>query len=372
MTALTTALAACGGSDSSSSDPQQVIDNATMQGIESGNLDLSLKVNAEGKEGGNVDVSLSGPFQSEGAGKIPKLDLTLGVNGSMGEETIDFEGGLVLLPDRAFINYKGDEYEVDPTNFSFVKSAIEQAQQAGGEEGESADTTACQEAAGELEIGDFLDNLTNEGSAEVDGTTTTHISGDLNVDGAIDSLSKLSEDPACSSPLAAAGSLPSGSQLEEAKSQISDALKSAHVDVYGGEDDIVREISAELSIEPPAGSGEGPEKADVSFDLKIGGVNEEQKIETPSSTKPLSNLFMELGVNPLELLQQGGSGGLGDLEGLLNGLGESSGGGSGGGGAAGSVPGLPSADPQAQQEYLKCLGKATTPTDLQHCAELVK
>ena len=49
-------------------------------------------------------------------------------------EDIDFDGGLTLLTDRAFVEYKGTEYEVDPTTFGFLKSAFEQAQQQGGAE----------------------------------------------------------------------------------------------------------------------------------------------------------------------------------------------------------------------------------------------
>ena len=147
-----TALAACGGSDSSSEDPQKVIDNATLEGVESGNLDLSLHVKSEGKEGGNVDVSLSGPFQSGGK-NLPQLAMTASAKGSAKGEDIDFEGGLTLLSDRAYVNYKGTEYEVDPTTFGFVKSGFEQAQQQGGSEANPADVTACQEAATGLKVG---------------------------------------------------------------------------------------------------------------------------------------------------------------------------------------------------------------------------
>ena len=49
-------------------------------------------------------------------------------------ENIDFEGGLTLLTDSAFVDYEGTEYEVDPTTFGFVKSALEQAQQQEGSE----------------------------------------------------------------------------------------------------------------------------------------------------------------------------------------------------------------------------------------------
>jgi hypothetical protein len=362
LAVLTTAFAACGGgSDKSSEDPQKVIDSATLEGVKSGNVDLSLGIKSEGKEGGNVDVALSGPFQSEGK-DLPQLALTASAKGSAKGEDIDFEGGLTLLSDRAFVNYEGTEYEVDPTTFGFVKSGFEQAQQQGGsEESNPADVTACQEAATGLKVGDFVDNLTNDGSADVDGTSATKISGDLNVGGAIDAIIKLTENPACSSQLEAAGPLPIG-ELEKAKGELTSAVKKAHVDVYVGDDDIIRELAAEMTIEPKDAAGE---KVEVDFTLKLSGVNEEQDIAAPSGAQPLEKLFLKLGVNPIELLEGASSGeGLGNLlEGVTGGGSSSGGGSSGSGGLSGGGN---------QQAYLECLKGAETPADLQHCASMVQ
>ena len=96
LAVLTTAFAACGGSDKSSEDPQTVIDNATLKGVTSGNIDLSLGIKAKGDEGGNIDVSLSGPFQSGAKGNLPQLAMTASAKGSAKGENIDFEGGLTL------------------------------------------------------------------------------------------------------------------------------------------------------------------------------------------------------------------------------------------------------------------------------------
>jgi hypothetical protein len=363
LTALATVFAACGSSDSSSEDPQQVIDNATLEGVESGNLDVSLGIVAEGEEGGDIDVSLSGPFQSESTKDLPQLALTASAKGSVEGEDVDFEGGLTLLSDRAFVNYEGTEYEVDPTTFGFVKSGFEQAQQQGGSEGNPADVTACQEAATGLEVGDFVDDLANDGSADVGGTSTTKLSGDLNTGGAIDAIIKLAEDPACSAQLEAAGPLPIG-ELEEAKGELTSAVKKAHVEVYVGDDDIIRKIAAELTIEPEGTSGE---KVEVDFELALSGVNEDQDISAPADAKPLEGLFQKLGVNPIELLEGASSGeGLGNLLESVTGAEPSSGGGSSSGGSesAGGASG--------QQAYLECLKGAETPADLQKCASMIQ
>jgi hypothetical protein len=366
LTALTALLAACGGSssDKSSDDPQQVLDTATLEGVTSGTLDLAVGVSSDGKEGGDVDVKLSGPFQSGGK-DLPQLAMTASAEGTAEGDDIDFEGGLTLLTDRAFVNYEGTEYEVDPTTFGFVKSAFEQAQSQGSE-GNSADVNACQEAATGLNIADFVENAKNEGSADVDGTETTKVSGDLDIGAAIDALIKLTENPACSKQLEAAGPLPIA-ELEEAKDELTSAVKKAHVDVYVGDDDIVRQLAAEATIEP---KDAGEEKVELDFQLSLGAVNEEQDISAPSGAKPLEGLFKKLDVNPIELLEGASSGeGLGDLlEGLTEGIGGDSGGGDsssgGSGGGSGSGGG--------QQAYLECLKGAETPADLQQCASMIQ
>ena len=321
LVATSIALAACGGGgDKSSESPQTVLDEATLQGIESGDVDLSLGVKAQGPEGGNLNVSLSGPFQGEGKGSLPQLDMTAKAKGNFNGKNIDFDGGLVLLPNTAFVNYEGTEYEVDPTTFSFVESTLAQAQREGGAETGSDGVAACQEEFGRLKVADFLENGTNEGSADVGGTSTTKVSGDLDVSGAIDSVLEVVESRACRVQLAAAGPLPSKSEVDKAKSQVAGAVKSAHVDVYVGDDDIVRQISAQLQIEPQNG-GSGPKSVEIELDLKLTEVNEEQTISAPGNAKPLSKLFLKLGINPIELLGllQGEEGGesLGELfEGL--------------------------------------------------------
>ncbi|HVC07395.1 MAG TPA: hypothetical protein VND98_07425 [Solirubrobacterales bacterium] len=383
LLALATVLAACGSSSGSSSEnPQKVVNEATLKGVKSGNLDLTLGVKVEGKEGGNVNVSLSGPFQSQGKGQPPELDLSAKVNGSVKGKPVNFEGGLTLLAEKAYVDYKGTEYEVEPTTFNYVKTTIEQDQQKNGAQSKSAGSTACQEAASDLKVGSFIEQLKNEGSTEVAGTGTTHVSGALDIAGAIGALLKLSENPACHSVLGASGQVPSAAALEKAKGQVESAVKAAHVDLYVGSDHILRKITGELEIEPPNRSS-GPKKVALTFDLSLSGVNESQTISAPSGAKSLNELFQKLGVNPIELL--GAVSGKGGLSGLTKGLGGGSSSGLGsilnglsasGGGSSSSGASPPSGGVSAaggsQQAYMKCLQGASTPADLQKCAALLK
>jgi len=351
------ALVAC-GDEGGGGDPRTVINEATLRGIESGSLDLTLAVQAEGSEGGDIDASLSGPFQAgEGRKDLPEIDLTLDLASSVGGEEIDFEGGLVLLQNSAYVNYQGTDYEVDPGTFSFIEPLI--APQ--GKKGEAARTIACQEAAAGLKVSDFVDNLRDGGEADVDGTSTTKVSGDLDVAAAIDALLELSEDPACGAQLGASGQLPSKGELEKAKKEVKRGVQDATIDVYVGDDDIVRQISADLQLEAPKDSKEGPRSVDVEFELKLTGVNEEQEIAAPEGAKPLNDLFVKLRVNPLELFgilqNEGGAGVLANLLGKIAAdVGGSEEGKKGGG--------------SSQQAYLKCLQEVSSAVDLQKCLNL--
>jgi hypothetical protein len=362
---VATGLVACGGGGGSD-DPQTIVNEATLQGIESGNLDLSLGLDIKGESGGHVDVSLSGPFQKEDEEELPELDLSAKAKGSVGGEDIDFEGALTLLPNKAFVEYSGTEYEVDSTTLNFVKSAIQKQTNKQGASGEGE--SGCQETIAGLEIGDFIENLKDEGSADVGGTSTTKVSGDLDAPGAIEALMEVIEDPACSEQLSGAGPLPSGAALEKAKRQVEEALKEAHMVLYVGDDHIVRRLTATATVEPSKGSARksGAESIKLEFDMTLTGVNEGQTIAAPQHAKPLSDLFLKLGVNPLELA--GALSGENGLEGLLEGLnGASSGGGGGssGEGSGGSGGG-------GQQAYLNCIKEAQTPVDIQKCTGLLQ
>ena len=366
--ALVALLSACGGGGSSQ-DPQKVIEDATFEGLESGDIGLTLNVDAQGQHGGEVKVDLSGPFQSTGKKSLPELAMEASAKGEAEGEKIDFEGGITLLNDRAYVGYKGKQYEVDPTTFSFMKAAIEEGEQEGEKESAGGDATACQKAATSLDLSEFVDNLESEGSEEVEGVKTSKLSGDLDPKGAVDALIKLTETPACASEMEAAGPLPLN-QLKAQEGKLTGAIKKAHVEIYVGESDhIPRKVATEFTIEPK-GSGE---KVEVEFEFTLGKVNEKQTIKAPANAEPLQGLFGALGINPNEILNlmQGGGGGEG-IGSLLEGLtgGSSSGGSSGSGG--GSKEGLEIPSVETSKEFTECLQEAESAADVQKCTKLME
>jgi hypothetical protein len=354
LAVLATVFAACGGSDdesgtssSGSDDPQELVENFVFEGVKSGVLDFSMHVDVKGENAAEFEVNVSGPFEQGAKGELPQLEMT----GEISGEGENLGGGLTVLTDRAFIDYDGTVYEVDPTTFGFVKAALEQGQQEGGKE----DITACQKAAEGIKFSQFTENLKSEGSVEVEGTETTKVSGDVDAPAFIDTVIELTESPACASQLEAAGQLPQDDELKEAQKEVAEAIKRSHIELYVGEDDIARKMVIEMTIAPQKTNSEG----DLEMEFTLSGVNEEQSFSAPSNAQPLEGLFQKLGVNPLEFLEGGGAEGLsGLLEGLLEG--ETPAGGSGGGGG-------PSAS-----DYAECLQEAETTADIQKCANLRK
>jgi hypothetical protein len=367
--ALAALLSACGGGGGGSSeDPQKVIENATFEGLESGDVSLTLNVKSEGEKGGELKAELSGPFQKTGKNSLPELAMEVKAKGEANGEKIDFEGGVTLLNDRAYVGYKGKQYEVDPTTFSFMKAAIEEGEQEGEKESAGAEASACQQAATSLDLGEFVDNLESEGSEEVEGVKTTKLSGDLDPKGAVDALIKLSETPACTSELEAAGPLPL-SQLKAQESKLTGAIKKAHVEIYVGESDhIPRKVVAELTVEPKGDDG----KDEVEFEFTLGKVNEKQTVKAPVNAESLEKLFGALGINPGEILELMNGGGGESLGGLLEGLTGGPSGGNSSGGEGSSLENLEIPSVENSKEFTECLQESKSAADVQKCAKLME
>ena len=297
------ALIGCGGDDSgdSSEDPQTVLDDTFNNdaSISSGSLNLTAGVTAEGDQGGSFDASLSGPFQGDADSptSIPQLDWTVSASGSGGGQEIDFEGGLVVTEDNAFVEYNGETYEVGADTFSQVKDQVE-AQAGAAESGDASASFAegCKQAleqAGvtdtsgcDIDLSTWLTNLTNEGTEDVGGSESIHIHGDANVEQILTDIG----DIAAAVPDAAASGF-DPSQL----SQFSEAVTDASIDVYSTTDEnLLSKFDLNLSIDPSAIAGGGLvpiDSVDVDFAVEIADINQEQTIDAPSGAKPLSDLL---------------------------------------------------------------------------------
>jgi hypothetical protein len=400
LVALATTLVACGGGGGGGGeDPNKVLDqtfSSSLPVVKSGDLTEKLNIESSGAQASTIDAELSGPFESQGEGKPSKLDLDVKLDVSGPGQNFNFDGGLISTGNAAFVNYKGADYEAPSSLLDQFKS-FTQAQTA--LQGQNQTAKRLLDLLGIKDPKSLLTNLKNEGEADVEGTSTNHISGDLDVGKTVDALKNALRNASAIAALGGSASqLPSPDQLD----RVTGAIKQAHFDLYSGKDDhLLRRLTVVVSIEPPSGS---VKKVDVSFDYSLGKVNEPQTIEPPSNAKPFSELLKQFGVSPSQLGALGalgaasgggktgggskggggGKGGGGKGGGSRGGgakgggtggggKGGGTGGGATGGGGAGPAP-LP-LNPNSNanaQKYLTCISKATTATELQKCQSLVK
>ena len=102
-------VAGCGGDDSSDVDPQTVIDETfnNDETVSSGDLSLTLSGSAEGDQGASFEANLSGPFQGDpdDPAAIPQLDWTGSLSAEGAGQSFDFEGGITVTEDNAYVEY---------------------------------------------------------------------------------------------------------------------------------------------------------------------------------------------------------------------------------------------------------------------------
>jgi hypothetical protein len=290
LIALITAalVAGCGSSDSGSSeDPQQVIDETFNNDtkVTSGDIGFSLNVSAEGSQGGDFTASIDGPFQTDpnNTNAFPQLDLTAKIQGSGGGQNVDFSGGVTATQDQAFVTFQNQAYEIPASIFSQFKTAYEaQANQATGSQ--SSGSSILSDLG--IDPKTWLTNVTNEGTEDVEGTSTIHVSGDADVPTILSDLGKIAQNV----PNASAQFDPS--QL----SQAANLVHNPTIDLYSGADDhLLRKLDVALDVTPPAGSAQGVTSVHVELSITLSGVNETQTISAPSNPKPFSELQQQLG-----------------------------------------------------------------------------
>jgi hypothetical protein len=331
---LPATIAACGGGSSSSSnaDPQQVLHEtfSNPKSISSGKLDLSLTGDVQGSQSASFDASIAGPFQSGGGqGAIPQFDLTGKISGSGGgTPSISFEGGLVFTKSNAYVEFQGTAYQVPTQLFSQLKAIASQS--SAGAQGSSQGLGSVLDQLGIKPV-DWFTNLQSEGTADVAGTSTDHISGDVDVAKLFTDLHKLGQ---LSQQIPGQTQSLSPSRL----AKIKDSVKSAHVDIYSGQSDhLLRRLAVSLAIAPPGGgTGGGASSATINFSLTLSDLNQPQTISAPTNPQPV----------PRALLRR------------LAGLSPLGAGGSSLGGSGAATGGSSAAATKKAQAYARCVQKA--------------
>lgn len=342
------ALAACGGGDKSTGGTAVKSDNAQeilaqtfasdpSKKVESGRIAVSVKINASGGTGGlqgPVDVTLSGPFESQGKGKIPKFDMAFGFSGA-GQS---IKGSATSTGDKGFVGFNGQEYAVDDATFKQFTDGYLQSQK------QKTSPTNLKSLG--IQPQNWLKDPKVDGNSDVGGTKTVKITGGVDVPKMLVDVNTFL-GKAGSLGIPNAGTLPS--KLTDAQiKRVQDAVKASTVEIETGKDDsILRRMAVTLSVQDPQGSGG---KADIAFDISLTELGKAQEVKAPANTKPLNDLLGSLG-------------GLGALGGL---------GGASGGAATPPASGGSGVSQDAAKKYTKCIEDAGSNTSkLQDCSALL-
>jgi hypothetical protein len=306
LLALVFGVAACGGGSddevSSSTDVNELL-TQTFTGskeVKSGNLDLSLKIEAQGGDSqvqGPVSISLTGPFQAQDQGKLPKFKLDAAFEGA-GQS---IKAGATSTGDKGYLSFQGTDYVVEDQVFEQFKAGFEQAQKQGSDQKQSFASLG-------MDPRKWLTNPKNEGDSKVGDDDTIKITGGIDVSKLLDDVND-ALGKASALGLGGAGQVPE-KLTEQQKRAVVDAVKDPRVEIYTGkEDTILRRLVVNLGIDDKASGSNGT----VGFDVSITDLNEEQDIAEPADAKPFKDLLGQLGGLGLGGgLQQGqGSGGSG-------------------------------------------------------------
>ena len=288
LLALAFGAAACGGGSdeeaSSSTDVNELL-KQTFTGskdVKSGNLDLSLKIEAQGGDSqvqGPVSISLNGPFQSQDEGKLPKFKLEAAFEGA-GQS---IKAGATSTGEKGYLSFQGTDYVVEDRVFEQFKAGFEQAQKQGSDQKQSFASLG-------MDPRKWLTDPKNAGDSKVGDDDTIKITGGIDVSKLLDDINNALAKAAALG-LGGAGQVPE-KLTEQQKREVIEAVKDPRVEIYTGkEDTILRRLVVNLGIDDKASGSSGT----VGFDVAITDLNEDQDIAEPADAKPFNDLLGQLG-----------------------------------------------------------------------------
>jgi hypothetical protein len=340
-------LWACGGDGGGDEDPQEVLQASqeTEESINSGNLSLTIDVSAGGEQEGSFELNAEGPFQGEEGG-FPKFDIAGDFSAEGGGQSFSADGAVISTGTGAFLEYQDTAYELPQQafdQFAGIVTAAQEQQEAGGEECRTA-----LEGQG-LGTADLFSDLSNEGTEDIEGAETIHITGGLDFAKVSEFIKAGADTPACSQSLGQQFDQAQIDQVEQQLTQADDFLQDFELGLYiGKDDDLVHGFDASFGVDAQG------QEVDFDFEARIGAVNEPQTVAAPENVQPIDALLQNLGVDPAILNQA---------------LGQLGAAGSGGLPQAGGSPAAPSSG--ATDAYLQCIQEAQGAAALQQCEALL-
>src|SRR6476469_3954865 len=302
----------CGGESSSkpSAEVTKLLGDTfgSNKPVSSGRIDVRLAADTTGVAGlqGPLDLRFTGPFQSQGAGKTAKFDFDLALR--RGGSTL--HAGAVSTGDKGYLKLVGNAYRLDDKAFASLQQS-----------GSQAATSATKKSGGlslsklGIDPRRWLTDAKQEGTEQVAGTPTIHVSSGIEVGPMLADVNRLLAKAGNLGAAAAAGQSVPTSLDAATRTKIEKSVKQAHLDVWTGKTDhALRRIRVNVTFDVPAklrATGSKPEKGTIGLDLTIAGLNEAQAIGAPANPKPISELTAALQQVLAQAQAQGGTAGSG-------------------------------------------------------------
>jgi hypothetical protein len=322
-------IAGCGDTQvepaSSSTDVNTLLRDTFRNLDQVGSANVSAKLAVDGA-GESVTAALSGPFQSQGKGKLPKLQLAAKLEGG-GQS---FNAGVTWLGDKGYVNLQGINYEVSGLVAKQFEAGYEEAAKQQKSGGANAMLLG-------VDFSKWLKNGRNEGDADVAGTDTIKLTGEADVAQVIADVQRIAQK---ASTLKLPGTQDVPTKLTpEQEQEIVSSVKKFAIEVYTGKEDrILRKLVVNADLQEPSSK----QTSHVVFELTLNAVGEDQDFSAPKNAKPFSELVKV--AQGFSIFGSGSSGAATD-------------------GAAGSAN---------LDKYAKCIDDAQGDTSkMQQCADLI-
>ncbi len=295
-------VSGCGGDDSqsgnsgasNSSDPNTLLVSTFKPGasskIKSGTIELKVSGSLSGDPSGSGDASALIKLNDAKEGEIPEFSADVKVKGEQkGGKKIDFQAGGVFIDNRFYVNYDGESYDVgeelSKRAMASLKQSIDQSSSGSGNESKAL--------LGKLGLNPdtWLKNPKVDGEEEIGGVDTYKITGEVDVKAIVPDILEAAKKAQSLTPGGAAKQrVPE--VTDEQLDKVSKQIEQLDVSIWTGKDDnILRQVTVDVAIN---GNKEG-QKLEGKLQLTLTDVNEEQDIEAPSDTKPITDLMPKLG-----------------------------------------------------------------------------
>ena len=346
--ALAAFVSACGGGGGNDKNATSLLNTAFHQPIKSADVNFNLQLQVQGVQSLSAPISFrfSGPYVSNGTGKLPSMDLNANIVG--GGQSVPF--GLTSTGDDLFVKVRGQAYEVGKETVARVNQQLAQQKPKSG--------SATSLSALGIHPSTWLTNAKNAGDSTVGGTKVTHISARLDVAKVLDDLNQLVQK----APTSSLGGASKPPQLsDQQKSEIQQIVKDPQIDVYVAKsDNTLRRLATSLQLSVPKDQQskvDGATGGTLQISIEFDNVGGSQKISAPAGAKPISDLA-------------------GQLNALSGSLGATGGGSSSSSGSGSSSSGSASGTPSAKQfqDYAKCIQKAGSNNQaaISKCSDILK